>query len=268
MSNKTGIYNSRNPQDSPFYQCIADYYEEFEMVYDECYERKYGFWRPVIQEAIQKFLECGDIAHGFARVRCDNCGHSYLLSFSCKGRYFCPSCHMKRVLSFSEWLTKEILEEVTHQQYVFTIPKIIRPYFKYDRKLLGKLCLCTWGTIKEFFGKCLPKGTIPGAVVSIQTWGDMANFHPHLHGLVTKGSFDNYGIFYPLPWIDTQKMALLFRDKVFNMLIQEGKISEDLAVKISEWPHSGFNIHNQVEIDTDDEEGKENLAQYIINPSC
>jgi len=55
------------------------------------------------------------------------------VSFFCKGRYFCPSCHMKRVLQFSEWLIEEVLESVTHQQYVFTIPKIIRPYFKYDR---------------------------------------------------------------------------------------------------------------------------------------
>jgi hypothetical protein len=92
---------------------------------------------------------------------------------------------MKRVLSFSEWLNSEVLEGVPHQQYVLTIPKIIRLYFKYDRKLLGKLCLCAWETIKEFFRECLPEGAVPGAVISIQTWGDKANFHPHLHGLVT-----------------------------------------------------------------------------------
>jgi len=54
-----------------------------------------------------------------------------------------------------------------------------------------------------------------------------ANFHPHLRGLVSKGSFDAHGVFYPLPWIDTRKMALLFRDKVFSMLIREEKITED-----------------------------------------
>ena len=172
---------------------------------------------------------------------------------------------MKRALQFSGWLTTEVLEGVTHQQYVFTIPKIIRPYFKYDRGLLGKLCLCAWETIKEFFGACRPEGAVPGAVISIQTWGNMgANFHPHLHVLVSKGAFDAHGIFYPLPWIDTQKMALLFREKVFSMLIQEEKISEDLAGKIRQWPHSGFNIHNEVEISADDEKGRQTLAQYII----
>jgi len=58
-------------------------------------------------------------------------------------------------------------------------------------------------------------------------------------------------------------MAFLFKDKVFSMLIREGKISENLASKICEWPHSGFNIHNEVEIDANDDKGKENLAQYI-----
>jgi hypothetical protein len=76
-----------------------------------------------------------------------------------------------------------------------------------------------------------------------------ANFHPHLHGLVSKEAFDAQGVFHPLPWIDTGKMALLFRDKVFSMLIREGKISEDLAKRVCEWPHSGFNIHNEVQID-------------------
>jgi len=65
-------------------------------------------------------------------------------------------------------------------------------------------------------------------------------------------------------WIDTQKMALLFMNKVFTMLIAEEKISESLAQKVASWPHSGFNIHNGVEIDADDKKGREALAQYII----
>jgi hypothetical protein len=121
MAKEPGIYLPRAPQKAPFDQCIADHFEEFERVYDERYERQYGFWRPVVAEVIEKFLDCGDLTHGFARVRCDHCGASFLLAFSCKGRSFCPSCHMKRVLQFSDWLTTEVLEGVIHQQYVLTI---------------------------------------------------------------------------------------------------------------------------------------------------
>ena len=31
-----------------------------------------------------------------------------------------------------------------------------------------------------------------------------------------------------------------------------------------QWPHSGFNIHNEVEISASDEKGRQTLAQYII----
>jgi hypothetical protein len=54
------------------------------------------------------------------------------------------------------------------------------------------------------------------------------------------------------------------REKVSTMLIQEEKICEDLAAKIRQWPHSGFNIHNEVEIYAHDEKGRQTLAQYII----
>ena len=82
MAKQMGIYRPRSPQKSPFCQCIADHFEEFIQVYDERYEREYGFWRPVIAEVIEKFLECGDLAHGFARIRCDHCGQTLLLAFS------------------------------------------------------------------------------------------------------------------------------------------------------------------------------------------
>ncbi|MDQ8158133.1 MAG: hypothetical protein P3B76_03165 [Gemmatimonadota bacterium] len=36
---------------------------------------------------------CGVLDHGCARIRCDACTHEYWLTFSCKCRSFCPSCH-------------------------------------------------------------------------------------------------------------------------------------------------------------------------------
>src|SRR5207253_9518170 len=93
-----------------------------------------------------------------------------LLAFSCKGRYFCPSCHQKRVLMFGEWITGKILYPLPHRQYVFTLPKMLRVYFRFDRKLLGKLSQCAYQSLKEFFQTTLNrKKAKPGVVVSIQT---------------------------------------------------------------------------------------------------
>ncbi|MFP2905109.1 transposase zinc-binding domain-containing protein [Pyxidicoccus sp. 3LFB2] len=37
-------------------------------------------------------MECGVLAHGFARVRCEGCKDELLVAFSSKGRGLCPSC--------------------------------------------------------------------------------------------------------------------------------------------------------------------------------
>jgi hypothetical protein len=46
--------------------------------------------RDVVREVVYKFLGCGDLRKGFARIKCKDCKHEVLLAFSCKGLYFCP----------------------------------------------------------------------------------------------------------------------------------------------------------------------------------
>ena len=53
-----------------------------------------------IPQVLNKFLDCGDLEQGFARVRSDHCKHEYLLAFPCKGRWFCASSHQKKVQPF------------------------------------------------------------------------------------------------------------------------------------------------------------------------
>ncbi len=262
------IYQPRKPKASPLYQSIQNHFAEFESVYEERYQKRFGALRDVVREVVYKFLGCGDLKNGFARIKCKECQHEVLLAFSCKGRYFCPSCHQKRVLMFGEWITEEILYPLPHRQYVITIPKMLRPYFRFDRKLLGKLSRCAYQSLKEFFRTTLnrPEG-VPGTVISIQSFGDLVNFHPHLHCLVTDGCFMPNGWFHVLPEIDVQKLEDLFRHKVFKMLLKEKKISRELVDKLLSWKHSGFNIHNQVKIQSHDSHGRESLAQYILRSS-
>ncbi len=87
---------------------------------------------------------------GLARVCCANCGHEYLLAFSCKRCQVCPSCHQKRVIEYGEWLLTNVLKDVPHRQWVFSIPKRLRIYFLFNRKLLAKLSICAWKVIKAY----------------------------------------------------------------------------------------------------------------------
>ncbi len=127
--------------------------------------------------------------HGFARIRCPECREEYLLAFSCKTRYFCPSCQAKRVAAFVEWVTGEILQEVPHRQLVWTIPKVLRPTFRRDRKLLGELSRAAWRSLCQYFGHALGFDSVPAAIFAIQTYGDQLNWHPHLHSLLADGAW-------------------------------------------------------------------------------
>ncbi len=93
------VYRPRRPRESPLYRLLDRYYDEFERVYDQRYQKRYGHWRPVISRAVEKFLACGDLREGFARVRCPRCRYEFFVAFSCRRRCLCPSCHQKRSLT-------------------------------------------------------------------------------------------------------------------------------------------------------------------------
>ena len=89
-ANDFDVYQPRNPKVSAYYRCVEDHFEQLETVWDERYQRRFGFWRPYVTDVIQRYLDCGDLHFGFARVKCEDCGHEYLLAFSCKRHAFLP----------------------------------------------------------------------------------------------------------------------------------------------------------------------------------
>jgi hypothetical protein len=105
---KLDVYKTREPRKSKYYRLVEAHHEELEGMWEERYQSKYGFWRPYVMDVIYRYLDCGDPHFGFARIKCEDCGKEYILPFSCKRRYFCPSCHQKRVIEFGEHLSDSV----------------------------------------------------------------------------------------------------------------------------------------------------------------
>ena len=268
-------YHPRNPRASDYFRCTEAHFEELEAVWDDRYVHRFGFWRPYVMEVIHRYLDCGDLHCGFARVKCADCGHEYLLPFSCKRRHFCPSCHQKRVIVFGEELCENILKYVPHRQWVFSIPKRLRLYFMFDRSLLSKLSQCAWNVLSQYLRQAVPyEDAVPGAVNAIQSFGDFLNFNPHLHIIATDGCFYGDGSFMVCPTpaghvvkCNAKDLQEAFRYEVFKMLKAEGKITDALIENMLNWRHSGFNVYYGDAIWPHNEEGLENLARYIIRAS-
>jgi ribosomal protein S27E len=269
MAVPSAVYRPRYPQATDYYRCVEDYFETFVGIYDEYFSRQYGFWRPHVAQVVYRYLDCGDPHNGFARVKCKDCGHEYLLAFSCKRRHFCPSCHQKRVVEFGERLCMDVLKKIPHRHFVFSIPKILRRYFLYDRKLLADLSRCAWESLKTFLQEAVSeKNPIPGASIAIQTFGDFLGFNPHCHILVTDGCFyGDRGMFRLAPPLELKKLEAIFRHKVFRMLLTKGKVSREMIAMLSNWRHSGFHVFCGNRISPNDKTAMETLARYIIRAS-
>jgi hypothetical protein len=50
-------------------------------------------------------------------------------------------------------------------------------------------------------------GARPGLILFVQTFGDLANFNPHVHVLATDGAFLPEGTFVPLPAVPEGLLA-------------------------------------------------------------
>ena len=51
------------------------------------------------------------------------------------------------------------------------------------------------------------------------------------------------------------------------MLLEKGKITQDMIALLDKWRHSGFNVFYGPRIQPGDEEAMENLARYIVRAS-
>ena len=252
---RSAIYRPRRPRASPLWQCVRRHLPEL---------RASGRVRRAVEKnVLERFLDCGDLHRGFARIRCGGCGHDLLLAFSCKTRYFCPSCHQKRVVAYGDWVESCVLRPVAHRQYVFTVPKLIRSFFAFRRSLLGELCRIIARSLTEAYRAAHPRAQ-PGFILFVQTFGDLVNFNPHVHALVADGVFETSGRFVPLPPVPEPLLAERLRRAVLKLLVRKEVILPSLAAQMLAWRHGGFTVHNRVRVASADAEGRKSLAGYML----
>ncbi|MBC7362927.1 MAG: transposase [Candidatus Aminicenantes bacterium] len=161
-------------------------------------------------------------------------------------------------------MREELILDVPHRQVVFTIPKMLRIFFKYKRRLLGDLCRAAVQALLKYLLATTGTELRPGVVASTQTFGAKINFHTHLHFLVTEGGEDSEGRSHHLASFQDSLLAEFFSREVFALLLREELISEALVERIAGWRHPGFSVHSKVRAQTRKE--AERVGKYMIRP--
>ena len=193
-----------------------------------------------------------------------------------------------------------MLAAVPHRHYVLAIPRMLRPYFQRHRRLLKRLCALAHESLREYLRTAMdcPKG-VPGVIMTLHTFGEYLDFHPHVHAMVADGLFVRDlpetppasppapapsgpataphpasgpqppagPVFLPLPETPLKPLEELFRAKVIHLLVQEKLLPVDRVQVLYSWKHSGFNLHAGEPIPPEAKADLEDLAQYILrNP--
>lgn len=261
------IYQPRRPRASPLWQLIHHGWDDFLAHYEARHRKNLGPLSPQAVSTVEAFLCCGDLASGFTRLHCPDCGHERLLAFTCKTRHFCPSCHQRRVRGTSEWIARAVCHDVPHRQFVFTIPKVLRGIFRKRRSHLTILFRTATECLRDHFRARLdlPEGKL-GAIAAVHTFGDYLIFHPHLHVLAADGLFAPDGTFHCMPAEDLAPAIELFRHRFLRALREARLISPKKLSHLLNWKHSGFHIHaaEDQRVRPGDHAGRKRLAEYLL----
>lgn len=238
-------YQPRAFNTSPLFRIVYTHFESFQETYEKHYSAKFGKFRKCITFTMNRFILCGDPREGVAKFSCPKCKCKIYVPFSCKTRLFCPTCHEKRILVWVDEIKREFLLPIHHRFWTFSIPKMLRPYFMYNRKRLSILIKSANATFKKTL--LLTGKRAVGIIALVQTHGDTLEWNPHLHLVVTDGFMDYEDlanpIFHPSLYWNTPVMTEVFRIEVITLLHKKKIISDDIATNLASWKNSGFNVH-------------------------
>jgi len=161
-------------------------------------------------------------------------------------------------------MREELVLDVHHRQVVFTVPKMLRVFFKYKRSLLSDLCLCGKEALLKYFKAVAGRELTPGIIAVIQSFGSRINLHPHLHFLVSEGGSDQEGRFHSVSRFNDDLLREIFTREVFSLLLHKQLINLTLIQKILRWRHTGFHVHSKVRARSKKE--AEQVGKYMIRP--
>jgi hypothetical protein len=269
-------YRARRPSRSVLYRCVQEHLESW---LAQCCDGHHddGPVPPYVEREFRRYLDCGILAHGFARARCGQCGHDFLIAFSCKGRGVCPSCNTRRMVATAAHLTDHVLPPLPVRQWVLAVPKRLRYFLHRDADLQGAALRLFLRAVEQCLRAHSP-GSGPaarlGAVAFIHRFGSTLNAHLHFHCVVIDGVFDAATtggiIFTAATGVDANAIAQVqaqVRRRLLRVFVRRGLLPRDDARATGQWAHGGgFSVDGSVRIEAADRAGRERLLRYCARP--
>ena len=127
---------------------------------------------------------------------------------------------------FAEYLSQKLLLRLPHRMVTFAIPKMLRVFFRHDRKLFAELSILIFELVQEFFNEAAGTAIENGAILAYQTFGQFLRWNPHVHAIILEGGFDSAGRFIHIPFGEPSAMTECFRRRVIRFFLDRKLIAE------------------------------------------
>src|SRR6266849_2476521 len=185
-------YRRREPELTLLHSTVRAHWKTFLAEVEERGEAGASLPRFVVGE-FERYLACGILAHGFARVRCAACGDELLVALSCKGRGFCPSCTTRRMHDTAAHLVDRVIPHVPVRQWVLSLPRWARFLLARDPRLITRtLDIALRAIFAHQRLRARRAGALAprvGAVTFVQRFGGALNLNVHFHCVIPDGVF-------------------------------------------------------------------------------
>jgi hypothetical protein len=269
------VYRPRRPTETPLYPVVQHHLETFLAEAQSADPMGWGVPRWVERD-FRSYLRCGILAHGFARVRCTDCGHDRLLAFSCKGRGVCPSCNARRMAEVAAHLTDEVIPHLPVRQWVLSVPKRLRSFLHQSPEVasgvLGIFLRALRSALRDA-GPGAPASVRDaplGAISFPQRFGSSINPHYHYHVLALDGVISGdveHGVRFHeatrLKARDAEALARTVQLRVLRWFARRGLLDPSAAADMRTWRGTGgFSVDGSVRIEGEDRAGLERLVRY------
>lgn len=182
------VYHRRQPERTVLYRVVQAHLATWLALHDDGQGRS----APALTEReFRRYLDCGILAHRFARARCADCGHDFIVAYSCRGRGVCPSCTTRRRAETAAHLVDHVFPRMPVRQWVLSLPKRLR-YHLDDADLqtavLHSVLRCIEQGLRHGLVAADGQARL-GAIVFIHRFGGLLNAHLHYHAVVIDGVF-------------------------------------------------------------------------------
>ncbi len=98
----------------------------------------------------------------------------------------------------------------------------------------------------------------------VQTFGEAARFHPHVHALRSRAVGRPTGNWVPVPNLDLRMAEGLFRHRLLRLLKAQGLLSDERVELLLSWKSSGFSNDDSVRVPAGEKYTLEKVAPYML----